>query len=164
MKRNKRKKLRRNSLLQVFKLQKFDSRDFTTEPTTRRSPIVTRLEVCGRLNGKAKIRQSDTYECFKVGCGTKERRVKPLISTICTLYILCLRGVSTACQLAQDRGSNDVCGVWDPRPLPPGNGTGSLSVIYCNSVICIFLLEIKTSSAIRRRSLLSTIQCAYLTQ
>lgn len=44
MKRNKRKKLRRNSLLQVFKLQKFDSRDFT-EPTTRRSPIVTRLEV-----------------------------------------------------------------------------------------------------------------------
>lgn len=42
MKRNKRKKLRRNSLLQV--LQKFDSRDFT-EPTTRRSPIVTRLEV-----------------------------------------------------------------------------------------------------------------------
>lgn len=42
MKRNKRKKLRRNSLLQV--LLKFDSRDFT-EPMTRRSPIVTRLEV-----------------------------------------------------------------------------------------------------------------------
>lgn len=50
MKRNKRKKRRRNSLLQV--LQKFDSRDFT-ETTTRRSPIqvVTRLEV--RTSGVA---------------------------------------------------------------------------------------------------------------
>lgn len=42
------RKLRRNSLLQV--LQKFDSRDFT-ETTTRRSPIVTRLEV--RTSGVA---------------------------------------------------------------------------------------------------------------